>query len=463
MPAFRRRSGFTMFCFASALAASGATASFPPAPEAATLRGAYKDIFLLGTAVRPDQVDGRLPQAQALILREFDTLTADNAMKMGPIHPRRGNDASAYHFAPADTLVEFAQRHRLTFIGHALVWHSQMPGWMSQPDPGQAALTPDVLRARLRDHILTVAGHYKGKVRGWDVVNEALNDGAGGYRDTIFHRLLGPEYLALAFKWAHEADPGAELYYNDYNLDANDRKRASAIELVNYLRAQGAPIHGIGLQSHYNLTTPAAAKIDETIRMFAALGLKVHITELDVTVTRGPSVSGAVNFNAADGAPRAFPAIDAIATRLALTDAQRRSITPLIEEANRKIVAAANAHEFEKIDPLRRACVDGVTALLTAEQRAPFAALVAPPGGTRGPAGGPPPLSPEDQAALAQRYADIFAVFMKNRASIARVTFWGLRDTDSWRRPLSPLLFDDAYTRKPAYDAVIAAAQKKSR
>ncbi|MBL9200562.1 MAG: endo-1,4-beta-xylanase, partial [Opitutaceae bacterium] len=191
------------------------------------------------------------------------------------------------------------------------------------------------------------------------------------------------------------------------------------------------------------------------------LGLKVHITELDVTVTRGPSVSGAVNFNAADGAPRAFPPIATLASRLALTAAQQSQVAPLIEDANQKIVAAANAHDFEKIGPLRSVGIDAVRPHLTAEQQATFAALVAPPGSARGPNRAPPPLSPEDQAALAQRYADIFAVFMKNRASIARVTFWGLRDTDSWRRTLSPLLFDDAYARKPAYDAVIAAAKTR--
>jgi endo-1,4-beta-xylanase len=460
MHAFCRRFGVASFCLVGALLTSSAGAQVSKAPEAATLQGAFKDAFLLGTAVRPDQVDGRLPAAQALILREFNTLTAENVMKMGPIHPRRGNDASAYDFAPADTLVDFAQKHKLTFIGHALVWHSQMPAWMSQPEPGQTELTKDVLRARLRDHILTVAGRYKGKVRGWDVVNEALNDGAGDYRDTVFYRLLGKEYLVLAFKWAHEADPGAELYYNDYNLEANDRKRASAIELVKYLRENGAPIHGIGLQGHFNLTTPTPAKIDETIKMFAALGLKVHITELDVTVTRGPSVSGSVNFNAADGAPRAFPPLDVIASKLSLTDTQRNQIAPLIEEANQKIVAAANVHEFERIGPLRTACIEAVRKLLSPEQHAPFATLVAPPGAARGPNGAPPPLSPEDQSALAQRYGEVFAVFMKHRASIVRVTIWGLRDADSWRRPLSPLLFDDSYARKPAYDAVIAAAKR---
>jgi endo-1,4-beta-xylanase len=224
-----------------------------------------------------------------------------------------------------------------------------------------------------------VAGRYKGRIHGWDVVNEAINDGAGDYRQSVFYKVIGKEYLALAFKWAHDADPGAELYYNDYNLDANDNKRATALELVKYLREQGCKVDGIGLQGHYNLTTPTIAKIDETIGLFATLGLKVHITELDVTAVRGSSVSGAVGFN---------------------------------------------------------------------------------PGAGRGRGGPRTPLSADEAEAQAKRYAEIFTVFLKHRAAIERVTFWGLRDADSWRRQFHPLIFDDAYGRKPAYDAILATPRK---
>jgi GH35 family endo-1,4-beta-xylanase len=285
---------------------------------------------------------------------------------------------------------------------------------------------------------MTVAGRYKGRIRGWDVVNEAINDGPGDYRQSIFYKVIGKEYLALAFKWAREADPAAELYYNDYNLDANERKRATALELVKYLRDQGCKIDGIGLQGHYNLTTPTIAKIDETIALFAALGLKVHITELDVTAIRGASVSGALGFRPGQ---RPFPSIEQLQTQLTLTDAQAAQITPLAEATTRDIQAAA---------------ADAIRKLLTESQQAPFNALVNSPNAGRGRGGPPAPLSPDDAQAQAKRYGEIFGVFLKHRAAIARVTFWGLRDTDSWRRQFHPLIFDEAYGRKPAYDAIIA-------
>jgi endo-1,4-beta-xylanase len=293
--------------------------------ERVTVRDAFKDAFLIGAAVRPDQLTDVSAPAATLILREFNTITPENVLKMGPLHPRPGNAPESYDFAPADAVVNFAAKHGLRMIGHTLCWHSQMPRWMSEPEPSQAELTKEVLKARLRDHIMTVAGRYKGRIHGWDVVNEAIEDGAGDYRQSVFYRVIGKEYLALAFKWAAEADPGAELYYNDYNLDANDRKRATALELVAYLRAQGCRIDGVGLQGHYNLTTPTIAKIDETIRLFAALGVKVHITELDVTAIRGQSVSGAVGF--APG-QRPFPGLEELKTKLELTEAQVAAIAP---------------------------------------------------------------------------------------------------------------------------------------
>jgi endo-1,4-beta-xylanase len=440
-----------------ALIAAWAHALAPSAAaEPLTLRDAFKGTFLVGAAIRPDQVTGGNGRAAGLIVREFDCITAENAMKMGPIHPRPGNDAASYDFTGADVIVEFAEKNNLAVIGHTLCWHSQMPRWMSEPEPGQPELTKEVLSARLRDHIMTVAGRYKGRIKGWDVVNEAINDGAGDFRPSVFHRVMGKEYLALAFKWAHEADPAAELYYNDYNLDANDNKRATAIELVKYLRAQGCRIDGIGLQGHYNLTTPTIAKIDETIGMFAALGLKVHITELDVTVLRGASVSGAVGFSPGQ---RPFPGIDQLKAQLSLTEAQVAQITPIVEAATRDIQAAAAGSDFQRVGQLRAAGATAIRELLTEAQQAPFTALVAPTGAGRGRGGPLTPLSAEDAQAQAKRYGEIFGVFMKHRAAIARVTFWGLRDTDSWRRQFHPLVFDEAYAPKPAHAAILATRQ----
>ena len=429
----------------------------PPAPEAATLKGTFKNAFLVGVALNPLQFGGADPRTTEFIAREFNCATAENAMKWESLEPKNNQ----FRFRPADQFIDFCHQHDLVVIGHNLCWHAQLPSWVSKPDPGQEKLTKEVLLARLKNHITIVAAHFKGKVHGWDVVNEAIKDGSGEYRASVFYRLIGPEYLALAFKWAHEADPDAELYYNDYNLDADDAKRAKAVELVKYLREQGARIDGIGLQGHYNLTTPSAAKIDETIRIFVALGLKVMITELDVEAIRDAHVTGAVGANTGGGAPRPrfFPEMETLKSKLALTDAQVAQITPFFDKAARDIGAAISAGEFHLIGEIREATTDGVNKLLAESQRAPFTELMTVPPGGRPVGPPPPPLTPVQQRDLAQRYGEIFDVFLKHRQSITRVTFWGLRDADSWRRRSSPLLFDENYQRKPAYDAVIAAGK----
>ena len=426
----------------------------PTAPVSASLKERFKDDFLLGVALNPRQFSDTDPKTTAVITHEFNCATAENDMKWQLLEPK----PNTFNFERADKFVEFCRKHELVVIGHNLCWHTQLPAWVSKPDPGQETLTKEILLARLKNHILTVAAHFKGKVLGWDVVNEAINDGDGEYRNSVFYRVIGKEFLPLAFKWAHEADPDAELYYNDYNLDADDAKRARAIELVKYLREQGAPIHGIGMQGHYNLNRPTAAKIDETIRMFADLGLKVVITELDVETIRDGQVTGAVGANTGEAAqppprPRFFPAMDNLKTKLTLTDAQVAQIEPLVEKATKEIGAAITAGEFGLIRETREATSEAIAKVLTESQRPAFTALMSVPFG--GPP--PPPLTPEQQRDLAQRYGEIFAVFLKHRESITRVTFWGLRDSESWRRRSSPLLFDDNFQRKPAYDAVIAA------
>lgn len=426
----------------------------PKAPESATLKDTFKDAFLLGVALNGRQFSGADPKTTELIRQQFNCATAENDMKWEHLEPKPGE----FQFDAADRFIDFCERNDLVVIGHNLCWHSQLPAWVSKPDPGQDTLTRDVLLARLKNHITTVASHFKGKVRGWDVVNEAINDGDGEYRDSVFYRVIGKEYLALAFKWAHEADPDAELYYNDYNLDADDAKRARAIELIKYLRDQGARVDGIGLQGHYNLTNPPVAKIDETIQMFADLGLKVMITELDVEVVRNERVNGAVGANTNGNAwrPRFFPEIEEMKTKLSLTDAQAAEIAPLVEHAATDIRAAVEAREFPRIREIRTATTDAIVKVLGESQKQPFEelmrlTLIGPP---------PKPLTPEQQRALAQRYGEIFDVFLKHRKSITRVTFWGLRDSESWRRRGSPLLFDGDSQRKPAYDAVIASAKK---
>jgi endo-1,4-beta-xylanase len=166
-------------------------------------------------------------------------------------------------------------------VGHCLVWHSQVPRWVFEDAEGKT-LTRDVLLDRMHDHIRTVVGRYKGRIGGWDVVNEALSDD-GSMRPSPWYRIIGEDYILKAFQFAHEADPDAELYYNDYSLE-NGAKRKGAVELIRKLRAAGAPITGIGLQGHVRIDSPDAHTEAETIEAFAALGMRVNISELDVDV-----------------------------------------------------------------------------------------------------------------------------------------------------------------------------------
>lgn len=372
---FRRLAALSVLTLlvTSACSHADANATASSAPAATSLKEAFRNDFVIGAALNPAQFSERDAKAAALIKREFNTITAENHMKWMHVQPKEGE----FTFEQADRFVQFGLDHNMWIVGHTLCWHNQLPKWVSTPPAGQETLTKEVLMERLRTHIHTVAGRYKGKVKGWDVVNEAIEDGTGKLRDSVFMKVIGKEYLVHAFKWAREADPQAELYYNDYNLDQDLKKRAAAIEIVKYLRENGAPIDGVGLQGHYNLTYPPVSRIDETIRLFGELGVKVVVTELDVMVVRHEEISGAVGF---------------------------------------------------------------------------WQSNMSKPGKA---------LTAEDQQALADRYREVFEVFRKHRGTVTRVTFWGLRDADSWRRTYSPLIFDDAYQPKPAYHAILSVAAKK--
>jgi endo-1,4-beta-xylanase len=268
-------------------------------------------------------------------------------------------------------------------IGHCLVWHSQVPRWVFQDDKG-APLSRDALLQRMHDHIQAVVGRYKGRIAGWDVVNEALNED-GTLRKSPWLNIIGDDYIAKAFQFAHEADPRAELYYNDYSLE-NEAKRKGAVELIKKLKDQSVPITAIGLQGHDKMDWPTARQQADTIEAFAALGIKVNITELDVDVL-----------------PRTAPGNSA--------------------DVSATSTGGAGSNPY-----------------------------------TAG-------LSDAVQQALAQRYAELFNIFVKYRASITRITFWGVTDGDSWLnnfpirgRTNYPLLFDREGKPKPAFTSVIGAA-----
>ena len=247
-----------------------------PPSAAKGLKDYYKDYFTIGVAVSPRAL--KTDEAQ-LILDQFNSITAENAMKMGPIHPLE----KEYNWAGADSIAAFAKRNGLKLRGHTLCWHSQAPRWFFTDSTGKP-VSKEVLLARLKDHITTVVSRYKGTIYAWDVVNEVIADAPGTYfRNSEFYRICGEDFVAKAFEYAHAADPDALLFYNDYN-EISASKRAKIIKLVKGLKEAGVPIHGIGLQGHWAVNEPSREQLDSTLREFAQLGLKLQITELDISV-----------------------------------------------------------------------------------------------------------------------------------------------------------------------------------
>jgi len=242
-----------------------------------TLKDAYKNAFRIGAALNPGQFEERDAREAAIVKAQFNTISPENVLKWESVHPR----PDGYDFTLADKYVEFGERNHMFVIGHTLVWHSQTPRWVFQDDKGEP-ISREALLERMHDHIRTVVGRYKGRIGGWDVVNEALNDD-GTLRQSPWLKIIGEDYLVQAFRFAHEADPAAELYYNDYSLE-NPAKRKNAIELIGKLKAAGAPVTAIGSQEHESLDRPTAAEVDAAITELASAGVKVNVTELDVDV-----------------------------------------------------------------------------------------------------------------------------------------------------------------------------------
>jgi endo-1,4-beta-xylanase len=239
------------------------------------LKDYYKNYFPIGVAVTPYNL--KTDEGQ-LILQQFNSLTPENAMKMEPIHP----EENRYFWRDADSIVAFAQRNNLLVRGHNLCWHNQAPHWMFV-DNGKT-VSKEVLLQRLKDHITTVVNRYKGKLYEWDVVNEAISDKPNEYlRNSQWLQICGEEYIAKAFQYAHEADPNAILFYNDYN-EISAVKREKIYRLVKSLKDAGVPIGGVGLQGHWAVNEPSREQLDSTIKRFADLGLKIQITELDISV-----------------------------------------------------------------------------------------------------------------------------------------------------------------------------------
>jgi endo-1,4-beta-xylanase len=368
-------------------------------PHRESLADVYRSDFEIGTALGSRDVhhDYIYPMRKdskelKIIAGEFDCVTPENLLKWEYVHPLPG----FYNFEQADEFMDFAEANGLDVVGHVLVWHSQTPAWVFEDDDGNP-VSREVLIERMRDHIHTVAGRYKGRIKYWDVVNEAVDvrseadagspvnpDGspnrvnAAFYRESPWLRIIGEDYIALAFRFAREADPDARLLYNDYSL-IDKAKSEFVAKMVRDLKGRGVPIDGVGMQGHWHLDYPSREELQDAIGRFVSAGVSVDITELDVGIL--PRVKGH------DGA----------------------DISDLTEYR-------------AELDPF-----------------------------TRG-------VPPDVEQKQIDKYRMIFDVLLANREHVDRVTLWGVSDRYSWKndypipgRTDYPLLFDRKLNRKAVY------------
>ena len=261
------------------------------AAQQPSLKKVFANDFRVGSALGTDQVLGNEPAALELVAQQFNTITPENLLKWVEVHP----EPNRYNFDPADRYVEFGEKHDMFIVGHKLVWHNQTPQWAFEGVDGKP-LDRETALARIKEHINAVVGRYKGRIKGWDVVNEAIDDngklrsgpvGAPGQRGEPWHTAIGDDYIQKAFEFAHAADPDAELYYNDFN-EWHPAKIEAISQLVKSLKAKGVRIDGIGLQGHWGMDYPKLEEIDHMLTEYGKLGVKLMITELDINLLPQP-------------------------------------------------------------------------------------------------------------------------------------------------------------------------------
>lgn len=267
--------------------------SNPVTGDEPSLKKAVGNKFHIGVAINTAQSSGRDTKSIELIKKHFNSVVAENCMKSAVIHP----EENRYDFSQADEFVKFGEDNGMFIIGHCLMWHSQLPRWFCVDSEGKN-VSPEVLKQRMKDHIYTVVGRYKGRVKGWDVVNEAIIED-GSYRKTKFYEILGEEFIPLAFQYAYEADPDAELYYNDYGMNVEGR-RNTVVKIVKSMREKGLRVDAIGMQGHMGMDYPDMKEFEESILAFASTGAKVMITEWDMsalpTAKRSANVADTVAY-----------------------------------------------------------------------------------------------------------------------------------------------------------------------
>ena len=254
------------------------------------LKDVLGDKFLIGTAVNLDQIKGKDTLALAVIRKHFNAIVAENCMKSMYLQPEEGQ----FFFDDADRFVNFGEQNNLVMTGHCLVWHSQAPKWFFTDKNGKD-VSRDTLIQRMKDHITTVVSRYKGRLKGWDVVNEAIMDD-GSWRPSKFYTIIGKDFIKLAFQFAHEADPNAELYYNDYN-EWNAKKRDAIVAMVKDLQANGIRIDAVGMQGHIGMDYPTLEEYQAAIDAYAAAGVKTMVTELDMSALPRPSRNVGANIS----------------------------------------------------------------------------------------------------------------------------------------------------------------------
>ena len=291
--------------FASMLVVSCGNGKQATITEEPALKDVFGDKFLVGVAVNVRQSSEVDTASVKIIKKLFNSIVAEHCMKSANIHP----EEDRYNFEQADQFVKFGQENNMAIIGHCLIWHSQLAPWFCVDQKGNN-VSAEVLKQRMKDHITTIVTRYKGKIKGWDVVNEAIEED-GSYRKTKFYEILGEEYIPLAFQYAHEADPDAELYYNDYGMNVPGRRDA-VVKLVNSLKAKGLRIDAVGMQGHMGMDYPTIEDFEASMLAFAGTGVKVMITEWDMsalpTVKRSANISDTVTFRKAmNPYPEALP------------------------------------------------------------------------------------------------------------------------------------------------------------
>lgn len=241
-----------------------------------SLKEAYRDYFLIGATVEPFNLE----RYSSVLKEHFNSITLENALKWDSTQKKQG----AFDFSGADQCIDFAVKNNMKIRGHTLVWHGITPKWVFYDEQG-SIIDKERLLERMKEHIHTVMGRYKGKIYCWDVVNEAIENRDNGkqYVDCEWLRICGPDYIKKAFVYAHEADPEALLFYNDYQVEFSI-KRAKTLRMIKEMQQEGIPIHGVGIQSHTTMNVPSLYEIKAAIEEFASLGLQIHISEIDISV-----------------------------------------------------------------------------------------------------------------------------------------------------------------------------------